>query len=626
MNSPIIVIMGVSGSGKTTVGNTLALKLKLPFFDADDFHPKANIDKMSDGHSLNDEDRKPWLRVLSLEIKSWSQDKGAVLACSALKQSYRDLLSEFYEGIKWIFLSGSFETIQRRIQKRANHFMPISLLKSQFDVLETPTNAIKIDIENNTRTIINKILIKLEMKQKSDFGLIGLGVMGKSIALNVAEKDFSISVYNRLDNGEAHVVTDFLKENLNNNQIEGFTDIAKFVDSISKPRKILLMIKAGTAIDTVTSMLLPYLDKDDVIIDGGNSFYKDTMRRTKELSEKDIHFVGCGISGGEEGARKGPSIMPGCSYKAYSFIGTILEKISAKDQNNKPCCYHIGTNGSGHFVKMIHNGIEYAEMQLLAEIYGILSKVYKNEEIATILEDWNSGKLNSYLLEITIEILKKKDQETYVIDYILDKAQSKGTGSWSSQIALELGIPNTMMASAVFSRYVSSFKDDRVKYSKKVKEKKTTKSIDFDVLRKAYYFAKIINHQQGFALINEASKMYNWDIKLSELARIWTNGCIIRSKFMEDSIEIFKRTTNYFDDESTFQNLIDLEKYCGELLIYGLSSRISLNSFSNAHNYWVAMTTKKTSANLIQAQRDYFGAHTYQRNDIDSDEYFHTNW
>ncbi|EDP71357.1 gluconokinase and phosphogluconate dehydrogenase (decarboxylating) fusion [Flavobacteriales bacterium ALC-1] len=461
---------------------------------------------------------------------------------------------------------------------------------------------------------------------KTDFGLIGLGVMGKSISLNIADNNFSISVYNRTEANEEHVVSEFINENLDYKNLYGYTDIFEFVNSIQRPRKILLMIKAGNAIDVVIEQLLPFLDKNDIIIDGGNSLYTDTIRRSRCLTFKNIYFVGCGISGGEEGARKGPSIMPGGNNKAYKLIAPILEKIAAKDKNNIPCCAHIGTGGAGHFVKMVHNGIEYAEMQLLSEIYALLRTGHNNEEIASILSDWNSRNETSYLLEITINILRKKEKNDYIIDLILDKALSKGTGSWSSKVALDLGTPSTMISSAVFARYISTFKEKRVQYSKSIKKKNNSKRIKYKSLERAYGFARIINHHQGFELIQKASKDYNWNINLSEVARIWTNGCIVRSKLIEQSIEILNKNSNYFEDQNIFKSLISSEKDLVTILQYGLASRVSLDAFSTAYNYWVSMTTEKSSANIIQAQRDYFGAHTYQRNDTDNSIFFHTNW
>lgn len=462
--------------------------------------------------------------------------------------------------------------------------------------------------------------------RKTDFGLVGLGVMGKSISLNIADNDFSISVYNRTEADETHVVSKFIDENSNYKNLIGFTNISEFVASIERPRKILLMIKAGSTIDIVVNQLLPFLDKNDIIIDGGNSLYTDTIRRSRALDFKNIYFVGCGISGGEEGARKGPSIMPGGSIKAYKQIAPILEVIAAKDKNNNPCCTHIGSDGAGHFVKMVHNGIEYAEMQLLAEIYAVLSTRHTNEEIADILSTWNTRNEASYLLEITINILRKKEGNDYIIDRILDKALSKGTGSWSSKVALDLGIPSTMISSAVFARYMSTFKEKRVQFSKSIKKKSSSKRIKYKSLERAYGFARIINHQQGFKLIQHASVDYNWNLNLSEIARIWTNGCIIRSKLIEQSVEILKHHSDYFLDQDTFDTLVSSEKNIVTILQYGLTNRVPLEAFNTAYNYWISMTTEKSSANIIQAQRDYFGSHTYQRNDIDSNEFFHTNW
>ena len=461
---------------------------------------------------------------------------------------------------------------------------------------------------------------------KTDFGLIGLGVMGKSISLNVADNGFDISVYNRTEAGEAHITKNFINENKSFKNIQGFTELSAFVSSIKRPRKILIMIKAGAAIDSVIEQITPLLDTDDIIIDGGNSHYKDTVKRTNYLATKGLNFVGCGISGGEEGARKGPSIMPGGTTEVYKHIAPILEKIAAKDSNNKPCCTHIGTDGAGHFVKMVHNGIEYAEMQLLAELYALLSKSYTNEDIATIFSEWNSGSESSYLLEITIAILRKKENGSYVLDHVLDQAKSKGTGSWSSQAALELGIPNTMILSSVFARYISSFKDDRTQLSKSIKPKIASEKLDVTSLKSAYRFARLINHQQGFKLIHEASVNYNWKLNLSEIARIWTNGCIIRSQLMETCISIFKSNTDIFEDKTILNSLISEEKNTITMLQYGLSQRVALDSFSSAYNYWVSMTTENLPANLIQAQRDYFGAHTYQRKDTDKSQSFHTNW
>ncbi len=462
---------------------------------------------------------------------------------------------------------------------------------------------------------------------KSVFGFIGLGVMGKSISLNVAEKGVPISVYNRIEEGEAQVVKDFIDENTSFKNISGFTSISAFIESLEQPRKILLMIKAGSAIDTVIKKLIPLLSEDDIIIDGGNSHYLDTKRRCDFLKKKKISFVGCGISGGVEGARHGPSIMPGGTKSSYNILSPILESIAAKDSLNNPCCTYIGPGSSGHFIKMVHNGIEYAEMQLLAELYALMSSSMDNLEISKVFSKWNNTNLSSYLLEITSKILLKKEGDHYLIDLILDKAGNKGTGSWSSIAALNLGTPNTMMTSATFVRYLSSLKEKRQVLSK-VKEKQVTSEakLDLDILKEGYRFARIINHHQGFDLIKQASQHYKWKLNLSEIARIWTNGCIIRSRFMEDLITIYKNYDEILKQETIINTLNSNESAISELITLGITNRIALDTFWSAYNYWISITTFRLPANLIQAQRDYFGAHGYQRTDSISKEFFNTNW
>ena len=462
---------------------------------------------------------------------------------------------------------------------------------------------------------------------KSVFGVIGLGVMGKSLSLNLAEKNHNISVYNRTDSGEAHIVKSFLDDNPSFINIIGFTNINEFVQSLEKTRKILIMIKAGSAVDQVIASLLPLLSENDIIIDGGNSHYEDTTRRCEFLESKGLCFIGCGISGGEEGARNGPSLMPGGSKDAYSILSPILESIAAKDSHDKPCCTFIGPDGAGHFVKMVHNGIEYVEMQLLTELYAIMSKTMDYQEIANEFSTWNKGRLSSYLLEITSHIFQKKEGESYLLDLILDKAGNKGTGSWSSQAAFNLGSVNTMMSSAVFARYISSFKDKRKELSKYSYKNNASKgTIDLKNLEKAYRFARAINHHQGFELMKEASLKYNWNLNFSEIASIWTNGCIIRSDFMTELISVFKEQDNILSYLPILNSLTNNEDDVSEILQYGLSNRIALDTFSSAFNYWISMTTENLPANLIQAQRDYFGAHNYQRTDDASDRFFHTNW
>lgn len=462
---------------------------------------------------------------------------------------------------------------------------------------------------------------------KSEFGVIGLGVMGKSLSLNIAENGFQLSVFNRSEGDEANTVKDFLKDNSNFKNISGHDNIETFLTSLEKPRKILMMIKAGAVVDGVIEQLLPYLDADDILIDGGNSHFLETKKRCELLSKKNIHYIGCGISGGEEGARKGPSMMPGGNQKSYEMVAPVLDKIAAKDKNGKPCCGFIANNGAGHFVKMIHNGIEYSEMQLLAELYAIMSITMTNKVISGVFTNWNKTDLSSYLLEITAEILIKKEDESYIIDSILDKAGNKGTGCWSSKTALDIGTVTTMMTSAVFARYLSSLKDKRVQLSKLISNENVAHDIpNLAVLENAYRFARIVNHQQGFDIITQASKEYNWQINISELARIWTNGCIIRSELMQNISELFKTKTDLFEDDFIINALKTSEPSIAELIKSGISNRVSLDTFWAAYNSWVSMTTERLPANLIQAQRDYFGAHTYQKTNAPESHFFHTNW
>lgn len=477
------------------------------------------------------------------------------------------------------------------------------------------------------RLWLTKFTIPFTAMNKSEFGIIGLGVMGKSLSLNIADHGIKLSVYNRNENEENGLVENFIKSHKEYNNIQGFTDLKSFVDSLNQPRKIFLMVKAGEVVDIVIQKLIPLLHPGDIVIDGGNSHFHDTQKRYKDLIKQNIHFIGCGVSGGEEGARKGPSLMPGGNKESYYLVAPILESIAAKDDLNNPCCSFIGNDGAGHFVKMIHNGIEYAEMQLIAELYAIMTTQMDNESISKIFSEWNSSDLSSYLLEITSEILIKKEDENYLLDYILDKAENKGTGSWSSKTALDIGLPNTLMTSSVFARYLSSLKDQRMIYAKHLKlNQKAFKIPSIKELENAYRFARLINHHQGFEIIKEASKLNEWSINLSELARIWTNGCIIRSKLMNKLAIVFKTNTSVFDDLSMFEQLKELESSSQELIVSALYNRVPLDTFSSAHNYWVAMTTKQLPANLIQAQRDYFGAHKYQRNDVDTGQWFHKNW
>ena len=624
----LIVVMGVSGCGKTTIGTGLSKALGLPFFDADDFHPEANVKKMESGFPLDDGDRQPWLTSLENHLFEQAKSGGCILACSALKERYRKLLSSRLE-LEWVYLKGSFSSIEKRLKNREGHFMGPKLLQSQFDALEEPQQCIEIDIELDPEEIIRRVTIKMNNNMKSSIGLIGLGVMGKSLSLNISNKGFDISVYNRIAEGEEFVVRDFLEENKQNSNISGFTELEPFIASLASPKKVFLMVKAGQVVDQLIEQLHPLLQAGDIIIDGGNSHYKDTESRYAYLQEKQIQFVGCGVSGGEEGALKGPSMMPGVKADVYKELAPIFESISAKDKDGQACCTPIGFGGAGHFVKMVHNGIEYAEMQYLAELYALLSVSMSNEAIADLFEQWNKGRQASFLLEITIDILRKKvEDDTYLLDLVLDKAGNKGTGSWSSIAAFELGVPASIMTAAVHARYMSSFKDQRIKMAIDRSEENGATFTEevLSIVEAAYFAARILNHQQGFALIQAASDLYHWNLDLSAISRIWTNGCIIRSAYMHNCIQHFKQVKNLFEVDSTTTVLKEQEDALVEILTLGLKYKVAMPCLSAAYTYWLSMSSKDLPANMIQAQRDCFGAHTYQRKDRNNTEWFTSKW
>ena len=619
--------MGVSGVGKSTIGNLLADELKVPFFDGDDYHPEANIEKMSSGIPLNDDDRHGWLVKLNELAKEQLKNNSCVIVCSALKEKYRKLLSDgIAKQTNWVHLTGSFETIYNRMNARKDHFMPSDLLRSQFETLEAPLNAIVCNVELSPEEIIKKI--KEELMDKSEFGLLGLGVMGKSLCRNLANRGFKISMFNRhVDGIEEHVALNFKNEYDELSSALPFDDLRGFVNSIQKPRKIMLMVNAGKTVDIVINDLLPHLSDGDIIIDGGNSNYNKTKERYDYLKSKNIHFIGTGVSGGEEGALKGPSIMPSGDKEAYKNVQPFLETIAAKDDNDLPCCTYIGPEGSGHFVKMVHNGIEYAEMQLLAEVFFILSAAGKNlDEIADILENWKKT-AGSYLMDITVDILRKKEGSDWLVNKILDKAGNKGTGNWTTIATAELGVPSTMIAAALFARYTSFFKEDRVEASKTFRR---DKDLNFKIsttdLLNTYQFARIINHYQGLQLIQQASNTYNWNLNLSEIARIWTAGCIIKSELMVELVEVLKSSTSILKHDKIINRIKSLKPSTNKVIAECIFSELPVPCLSESVNFFNSYTTANSSANLIQAQRDYFGAHTYQRIDDPAGKFHHTNW
>ncbi|MGF7532699.1 NADP-dependent phosphogluconate dehydrogenase [Bacillus mexicanus] len=465
---------------------------------------------------------------------------------------------------------------------------------------------------------------------KQQIGVIGLAVMGKNLALNIESRGFSVSVYNR----SSSKTEEFLQEATGKNVV-GTYSIEEFVQSLETPRKILLMVKAGTATDATIQSLLPHLEKDDILIDGGNTYYKDTQRRNKELAESGIHFIGTGVSGGEEGALKGPSIMPGGQKEAHELVKPILEAISAK-VDGEPCTTYIGPDGAGHYVKMVHNGIEYGDMQLISESYFILKQVLglSADELHDVFAEWNKGELDSYLIEITADIFTKKDEETGkpLVDVILDKAGQKGTGKWTSQSALDLGVPLPIITESVFARFISAMKEERVKASgilsgPDVKPVTENKAELIEAVRKALFMSKICSYAQGFAQMKAASEEYNWDLKYGEIAMIFRGGCIIRAAFLQKIKEAYDREPELANLllDSYFKNIV--ESYQGALrqvISLAVAQGVPVPSFSSALAYYDSYRTAVLPANLIQAQRDYFGAHTYER--TDKEGIFHTEW
>ncbi|ODG93969.1 MULTISPECIES: NADP-dependent phosphogluconate dehydrogenase [Bacillaceae] len=465
---------------------------------------------------------------------------------------------------------------------------------------------------------------------KQQIGVIGLAVMGKNLALNIESRGFSISVYNR----SVEKTEEFLKEAEGKNVVGTFS-IEEFVNSLETPRKILIMVKAGGPTDSTIEMLLPHLDQGDILIDGGNTYYKDTQRRNKMLSDSGIHFIGTGVSGGEEGALKGPSIMPGGQKEAFELVKPIFEAIAAK-VNNEPCTTYIGPDGAGHYVKMVHNGIEYGDMQLISEAYFLLKNVLglTADELHHVFSDWNKGELDSYLIEITADIFTKTDEETGkpLVDVILDKAGQKGTGKWTSQSTLDLGVPTSIITESVFARFISAMKDERVRASKLLSGPSTStyngdKEQLIEDVRKALYMSKICSYAQGFAQLRAASDEYNWDLQYGDIAMIFRGGCIIRAAFLQKIKEAYDLDANLSNLllDPYFKEIV--ESYQGALRkisVVAIEAGVPIPCFSAALAYFDSYRTETLPANLIQAQRDYFGAHTYER--IDKEGKFHTQW
>ena len=467
---------------------------------------------------------------------------------------------------------------------------------------------------------------------KQQIGVVGMAVMGRNLALNIESRGYSVSIFNRSSSKTDEVIALHPDKKL----VPTYT-VEEFVNSLEKPRRILLMVKAGEATDKTIQSLLPHLDKGDILIDGGNTFFKDTIRRNEMLANSGINFIGTGVSGGEEGALKGPAIMPGGQKDAYDLVAPILEEIAAKADDGAPCVTYVGPNGAGHYVKMVHNGIEYGDMQLIAESYDILRRVggLTVEETAEVFKSWNTGELDSYLIEITADILTKKDPESGkpMVEVIMDTAGNKGTGKWTSQSALDLGVPLPLITESVFARYISTLKEERQIASKELSPIKvpelsnTEKQALVESVRKGLYFSKIMSYAQGFAQMRVASEEFDWNLNYGEIAKIFRAGCIIRAQFLQ-------KITDAFERDPELKNLL-LDKYflyvtesyqeaVREVVVTAVQAGIPVPTFSSALAYYDSYRSEVLPANLIQAQRDYFGAHTYNR--VDKPGVFHFEW
>ncbi len=465
-----------------------------------------------------------------------------------------------------------------------------------------------------------------------DIGLIGLAVMGQNLVLNMNDHGYRVAVFNRT----VSKVDDFLAVEAKGTQVAGAHSIAEFVAMLKKPRRVMMMVKAGETVDHMIDAVLPHLETGDVIIDGGNSHFPDSNRRTKALADKGILFVGTGVSGGEEGARFGPSIMPGGNPAAWPLVKEIFQSIAAKVEDGSPCCDWVGEDGAGHYVKMVHNGIEYGDMQLICEAYQLLKDGLglNAEELHEVFAEWNKGELDSFLIEITAEIFTKMDDDgAPMIDKILDTAGQKGTGKWTGISALELGTPVTLIGEAVFARCLSAMKEERVTASKILSGPKIAAAKDrkefIENVRRALYCSKIISYAQGYMLLREAAKDQNWNLNFGGIALMWRGGCIIRSRFLGKIKEAFDKNpklSNLLLDDFFAKLLNFYQASWRRALIQAIEHGVPTPAFSTALSFYDGIRTARLPANLLQAQRDFFGAHTYERIDKPRGEFFHTNW
>ncbi|MDF4186157.1 NADP-dependent phosphogluconate dehydrogenase [Ligilactobacillus salivarius] len=467
---------------------------------------------------------------------------------------------------------------------------------------------------------------------KPQIGVVGMAVMGKNLALNIESRGYSVAIYNRTGSKTEKVVADHPDKNL----VPSYT-IEDFVNSLETPRRIILMVKAGAPTDATIKSLLPHLDKGDVLIDGGNTFFQETMRRNEELDNSGINFIGMGVSGGEKGALEGPSLMPGGQKEAYNLVEPILKKIAAKAEDGEACVTYVGPNGAGHYVKMVHNGIEYGDMELIAESYNLMRNLLglSNDEISDVFNEWKDGELKSYLIDITADILTRKDDlgtGKPIVDVILDRAGNKGTGKWSSQSALELGVPQSLITESVYARYISAMKDERVAASQVLPNPEfdlgdVNKKELVEKIRRALYFSKIMSYAQGFEQLRVASENYDWNLNYGDMAKIWREGCIIRAQFLQKITDAYEKNPelkNLMLDDYFKKIVEEYQNDVRDIAALAIKAGVACPGFSSAITYYDQYRSAHLPANIIQAQRDYFGAHTYERTDREG--IYHYEW
>ena len=462
-------------------------------------------------------------------------------------------------------------------------------------------------------------------------GVVGMAVMGRNLALNIESRGHTVAIYNR----SREKTDEVMAEHADRRLVPTYS-MQEFVDALQKPRRILLMVKAGEATDATIAELKPLLDKGDVLIDGGNTFFQDTIRRERELGAAGLHFIGTGVSGGEEGALHGPSIMPGGPRDAYDLVAPVLTEIAARAPDGEPCVAYMGPNGAGHYVKMVHNGIEYGDMQLIAESYAVLKQVLglSNEALGKVYADWNQGELDSYLIAITADIFGKKDPDTGkdMVDIILDRAAQKGTGKWTSQSALDLAVPLPLITESVFARLLSALKDERVAASKQLagpapKSFEGDRTAFVESVRRALYLSKIVSYAQGFAQLRAASDAYTWNLPYGTIARIFRAGCIIRARFLQKITDAYARDAalaNLLLDPYFRDIAAQYQQALRDVVAAAVQAGVPVPGFASAIAYYDSYRAERLPANLVQAQRDYFGAHTFER--IDRPGSFHADW